>query len=222
MSLISAEDRALFSNVLPENADSAKKAAFFEEIESYITNFLALNEEINLTSIREPRMVFWKHFYDSLLPIQYLPLGDLVDWGSGGGFPAVPIAFYRKHFCDAANMVTLLDSRAKKLSAISKLALPYKLNLSYAHSRGEEYHPSKSVCGVTFRAVAPPEKCLSWLTNEYPKWFFYISPDQVTAWNSIFTAKFSKKFNFKSISLPELPFELGPRALIEIIPTKLR
>lgn len=50
------------------------------------------NSKINLTSITLPEEIAVKHFIDSLTVIKYTDIaGDLLDIGSGGGFPAIPL-----------------------------------------------------------------------------------------------------------------------------------
>jgi 16S rRNA G527 N7-methylase RsmG len=220
MSFISSRDRAIFASILPIQGDLSQFDAFFDDISEYIFKFLELNEQINLTSIRDPNLVLWKHFFDSLLPSPYLPAGNLLDWGAGGGFPSVPLAFYRKHFTDNKSRIAMLDSTAKKLNAIASITAPFSLNLDFIHSRGESFKANRRFEAALFRAVGPPVKCLSWLSNEYPNWFFYISPEQKDAWELEFSNNYAHSFDFKYLILPNLPLELGSRALIKIKPRK--
>jgi 16S rRNA (guanine527-N7)-methyltransferase len=82
-------------------------------------NFFALvslaNKSLNLTRILEP-LEFWeKHLWDSLQPLVTRPdlQGAVIDLGTGGGFPGLPIAMA---YPDQA--VTVMDSTAKKISFI--------------------------------------------------------------------------------------------------------
>ena len=68
------------------------------------------NRKVNLTAITDPREVALKHFVDALSPIKHLdPGGSLLDIGSGGGFPGIPL----KVLCPALE-VTLVDASRKK------------------------------------------------------------------------------------------------------------
>jgi len=50
------------------------------------------NRKINLTSIVLPEEIAIKHFIDSLALGRYVDLsGELLDIGSGGGFPSIPV-----------------------------------------------------------------------------------------------------------------------------------
>lgn len=78
---------------------------------------LEKNKVMNLTAVREPSVAAILHFADSLYAL--LPgklCGRVLDVGSGGGFPAFPVA----SVSDAE--VTALDATAKKLAFISEAA----------------------------------------------------------------------------------------------------
>ena len=69
------------------------------------------NKKINLTSIEEDRDIIIKHFIDSLSIIPFIKdrSSRLIDIGTGGGFPGIPL----KIACDELD-ITLLDSTEKK------------------------------------------------------------------------------------------------------------
>ena len=112
--------------------------AQIEALSSLAGELLAWNQRVNLTSITEPREVAIRHVLDSLTVVPALretlspPL--IVDIGSGGGFPGLPIAIALP---DA--QITLIDATAKKVAflqhAIEKLGLP---NARAIHSTAEE------------------------------------------------------------------------------------
>jgi 16S rRNA (guanine527-N7)-methyltransferase len=77
------------------------------------------NKSLNLTRILEP-VDFWeKHLWDSLQPILTKPdlqgalAAKVIDLGTGGGFPGLPIAIAYPDWA-----VTVMDSTAKKISFI--------------------------------------------------------------------------------------------------------
>jgi len=50
------------------------------------------NKKINLTAIKEPLQIAEKHFIDSIAAVSFLGNEELIiDMGSGGGFPGIPI-----------------------------------------------------------------------------------------------------------------------------------
>src|SRR5262245_46839905 len=65
----------------------------------YLQLLLEVNQQFNLTSIREPDAAWRRHIIDSLtiLPgLEHLAAGaTVIDVGSGGGLPGVPIAIAR-------------------------------------------------------------------------------------------------------------------------------
>jgi 16S rRNA (guanine527-N7)-methyltransferase len=75
------------------------------------------NKSLNLTRILEP-VDFWeKHLWDSLQPVLTRPelqgAAKVIDLGTGGGFPGLPIAIAYPDWA-----VTVMDSTAKKISFI--------------------------------------------------------------------------------------------------------
>jgi hypothetical protein len=118
------------------------------------------NKSLNLTRILEP-VDFWeKHLWDSLQPILTKPVltrpelqevYKVIDLGTGGGFPGLPIAIAYPDWA-----VTVMDSTAKKISFIeSGLAT---LELTFAsrglstgyHSGGGGSSGMCRVCGAFF------------------------------------------------------------------------
>lgn len=59
----------------------------------YHREILLWNRRINLVSERSSREIVVRHFLDSLTPAAFLdrPDGSLLDLGSGGGFPGIPL-----------------------------------------------------------------------------------------------------------------------------------
>ena len=77
--------------------------------EKYYELLIKYNSMFNLTAITEKRDVYIKHFIDSVLGVDKLISGKLIDIGSGGGFPALPIKIMRNDLS-----VTLLEATGKK------------------------------------------------------------------------------------------------------------
>lgn len=92
------------------------------------------NAPLNLTSIREDRDAALLHFADSLALLYYfeIPKGaSLIDVGTGGGFPSVPLVLARPDL-----HITAIDSTAKKLAFI-RSQIPEK-QLQLIHARAED------------------------------------------------------------------------------------
>ncbi len=102
---------------------------FHNEFEKLFSEYSDYNSHTNLSSIRDKEEVFQKHFIDSLAPLLVLdklmpkdkPL-RVLDIGTGGGFPALPLAIVRKDF-----QIVAIDSTGKKIKFVNEAA--EKLNL---------------------------------------------------------------------------------------------
>ena len=79
--------------------------------ELYLALLLRWNSRTNLTAIRDREGILRRHFVESIAAARSLPpqLTKLVDFGSGAGFPGIPIALCRPEIS-----VTLAESQAKK------------------------------------------------------------------------------------------------------------
>lgn len=123
---------------------------------SYMQSFLNYNSHTNLISKNDEKVLFEKHIYDSLsinLFEEIKNCKSLLDIGTGGGFPSVPIALAFSNL-----KVVGVDSIGKKIKFINEIATELNLkNLNGIVSRTEEL-PQKmrdSFDLVTSRAVAP-------------------------------------------------------------------
>lgn len=98
-----------------------------DALASYLAMLLEANKHFNLTAIREPEAAWRRHIIDSLtaLPgLDHLNAGNtVIDVGSGGGLPGIPIAIARPDL-----RITLLESTGKKAAflknCIEKIPLP--------------------------------------------------------------------------------------------------
>lgn len=106
-------------------------------LENYITLFKNSSEKINLVSKKEVDYLFEKHIYDSLainLFIKDKTVKSILDIGTGGGFPALPIAV-----CFPNINVTAVDSVKKKINCISNISRELNLkNITAIPSRVED------------------------------------------------------------------------------------
>jgi 16S rRNA (guanine527-N7)-methyltransferase len=62
----------------------------------YLDLLLKWNDKLNLTAIREPEQIVERHFVECIQCAQQFPkVSTLLDFGSGAGFPGIPIAILR-------------------------------------------------------------------------------------------------------------------------------
>lgn len=80
-----------------------------ESFDKYYRLLIEYNEKFNITAITEKEEVYVKHFVDSLLFVDMLNGENLIDIGSGGGFPALPIKIMRDDI-----KLTMLEATGKK------------------------------------------------------------------------------------------------------------
>ncbi|HEX3632272.1 MAG TPA: 16S rRNA (guanine(527)-N(7))-methyltransferase RsmG [Casimicrobiaceae bacterium] len=107
--------------------------------------FLALldkwNRTHNLTAIREPERMITHHLLDSLAVLPHLPSRAglrVIDIGSGGGLPGIPLAIVRTDW-----QLTLLDSNFKKATFLRQAAIELPLpNVEIVAARVQEYVPA--------------------------------------------------------------------------------
>lgn len=123
----------------------------------YIQTFLELNSKINLVSKNDEKVLWEKHIFDSLaikfFLEKYFTLYPspftLLDIGTGGGFPAIPIAITYPEI-----EVYALDSIRKKINAIETIKSELDIkNLHTICSRAENIKEKYDL--ITSRAVAP-------------------------------------------------------------------
>lgn len=99
--------------------------------------FLEKNEQINLSSFKTSEEVWSKHFYDSLSASKYIDAYSpktVLDMGTGGGFPTLPLAFVYPDIQFYA-----VDSVQKKLKAVVEFAEKMGLkNVNVLWGRAEE------------------------------------------------------------------------------------
>jgi 16S rRNA (guanine527-N7)-methyltransferase len=130
-------------------------------IQRYIALLLRWNDKINLTAIREPLEILYRHFCESMYATVIVPLerGRLADVGSGGGFPGLPL----KIICPDLE-VFLVESNVKRATflaeAIRELGLDgARVIVSRYEELSEEVAPLDIVCS---RALGDFGSLLSW------------------------------------------------------------
>ena len=121
-----------------------------EKLLAYLDLLYKWNRVYSLTALKADDQAVSHHLLDSLSILPFAPTGNLLDVGSGGGTPGIPLAIARPELA-----VTLLDSNTKKAAFLRQAAIELGLNNIAVHSgRVEQYHPDTGFAAITSRAFA--------------------------------------------------------------------
>jgi len=121
-----------------------------EKLLAYATLLYKWNKTFSLTALREQDKAVSHHLLDSLAILPFVPAGNLLDVGSGGGMPGIPLAIAHPGL-----QVTLLDSNSKKTAFLRQAAIELGLpNISVHCGRVEKYHSASGFAAITSRAFA--------------------------------------------------------------------
>lgn len=95
---------------------------------------LKWNKTYNLTALRDPAQAIAHHLLDSLAILPHVGAGPLLDVGSGGGLPGIPLAIARPELS-----VSMVDTVQKKATFLQQAAIELGLkNIRTHHARVEE------------------------------------------------------------------------------------
>jgi len=103
--------------------------------EGYLALFLRWNERVNLSGIRDEEGIISRHLIESIEVARDLPgtIQTLLDYGSGGGLPGIPIALCRPEMA-----VTLAESQSKKAAFLQEAVRALRIRASVYGERAEK------------------------------------------------------------------------------------
>jgi 16S rRNA (guanine527-N7)-methyltransferase len=134
-------------------------------IQQYMAMLLTWNEKINLTAIRDPLEILYRHFCECMYAAGAVPLqrGRLADVGSGGGFPGLALKIARPEL-----QVILVESNVKKATFLAEVVRELcfsdtRVLISRYEELGDEIAPLNYVCS---RALGEFDKFLNWAGSE--------------------------------------------------------
>jgi len=127
---------------LPAGAE-AKLLAYLALLEKW-------NRVYNLTAVRDAERMVRHHLLDSLAAVPFFQGQVVLDVGSGGGLPGIPLAIARPEL-----QVTLIDSIAKKTAFLLQAKAELGLNnLNVVTGRVEDFRPESGFDFITSRAFS--------------------------------------------------------------------
>jgi 16S rRNA (guanine527-N7)-methyltransferase len=128
-------------------------AAQRAQLTAYLALLAKWNKTYNLTAIREPQRMVTHHLLDALAVVPHLPVTPglrVLDVGSGGGVPGIPLAIARPDV-----HVVLVDSNHKKAAFLTQAAIELGLRNVEVHAvRVEDYAPDTPFDVVISRAFS--------------------------------------------------------------------
>lgn len=133
------------------------------QLERYCDVLWAWNRQLNLTRHTDYERFVTRDIYDSLQLAQQLAPGEeVLDVGSGGGVPGIPLAVLRPDL-----QLELSESVGKRARALADIVQQLNLPIPVHHGRAEDILDDLRFDSLTIRAVSPLNKILAWFQ---PKW----------------------------------------------------
>lgn len=161
----------LITSYFPEITPKQKEQ--FEALEALYQEW---NTKINVISRKDTESLYEKHVLHSLGIAKVMPFAPgtkVLDIGTGGGFPGIPLAilFPEVHF-------TLMDSIGKKITVVEAVSQALGLaNVTAIHGRAEKMKDKFHF--VVSRAVTQMPEFLRWLKGKFEKEQFNPKPNGV-------------------------------------------
>ncbi len=191
------------------------------DFEKYSQLFIEENHKINLISKNDEKLLWEKHIYDSLSLEKFFDKygipETLLDIGTGGGFPSVPVAIQYPQI-----KITAIDSIGKKIRSVQNLKEKLNLdNLSPVCDRVENTNEKFDV--VTSRAVAALDKICSYALPKTKKSGYFVAFKSKKAQEEIDNAKkILNKYNAKIIDIIEYTLPVDEKIERNLIVIQLK
>lgn len=199
--------------------ENMENKTFYED---YMNAFLEENSKVNLISKNDEKFLWEKHVFDSLAISNFFekyPQKEqisLLDIGTGGGFPAVPVAITYPDI-----KVTAVDSIGKKIRAIQSIKEKLKIkNLSAVCSRVENLDEKYDI--VTSRAVSSLKNICEYALPKLKKSGYFVAYKSRKTPEEIEEAKVVlKKFKAEIVDIIEYDLPLEEKLTRNLIVIKL-
>lgn len=136
----------------------------YRQFESLYALYADLNAKINVISRKDMDNFYLHHVLHSLALTKFYQFEtgkSIIDIGTGGGFPAVPLAIMFPEI-----EFTACDSIAKKVTVVNTVAAELKLNnIKGLNVRVEQIKEKFDI--ATARAVAPAQELWQWMQKNW-------------------------------------------------------
>ena len=194
-------------------SDSSKKIQFYfpnldhhqiQQFDALKEIYLKWNSKINVISRKDTENFYTRHVLHSLSIAKFIQFNSntkILDVGTGGGFPGIPLAIYF-----SKSKFTLLDSITKKIKVVNNIVKELKLkNVDSIVMRAEDV--SLKFDFIVSRAVAQLDKFCPWISdniknlnnNEIKNGIIYLKGGDIREEIN----KVSNKFDFDLINISD-------------------
>ncbi len=120
-----------------------------QQFKQLLTLLAKWNKAYNLTAVRDVNEMVVLHLLDSLAPLPYVEGSEILDVGTGAGFPGLPMAIARPDW-----QFTLLDSNSKKTRFVTQAVIELNLkNVTVITGRAEKVEINQQFNTVMCRAT---------------------------------------------------------------------
>lgn len=128
-----------------------------EPLLAYLRLLCKWNKAYNLTAIRDPDEMLFKHLLDSLAILPWVKGERCLDVGTGPGLPGIPLAL-----ATPDQQWTLLDSNIKKVNFLRQVKRELHLTqVNIIHQRVEQVEDEQGFDLITSRAFAALQEMIS-------------------------------------------------------------
>lgn len=152
----------------------------YEQFDRLVPVYQDWNAKVNVISRQDIGNLEERHVLHSLSiakAFTFQPGAQLLDLGTGGGFPGVPLAILMPEV-----QFTLVDGTGKKILVVQAISQALGLtNVRAIHSRAEDLKMNGKFDFVLSRGVAPLDKLLHWSKNLLRRKHVHAYPNGVIA-----------------------------------------
>ena len=123
--------------------------AVVTKLAQLLTELERWNRHVNLTAVRDIEKMIGTHILDSLSARPFIQGPNIIDIGTGAGFPGLPLAIVEPDLD-----FLLLDCHGKKITFVNQMIVNLSLvNVKAVKERAEDYAPGSGFDTVIARAV---------------------------------------------------------------------